>query len=312
MAADDVILRSGFAGMGSEQVCLIASFFCRQISVAADISHAKLPSLSLIAVEIPARPVSRAGDFHVFLPRHSLREGRTSGIVQLAVLKKPYIAWTHDISSIFFETLHVSKVCRLAARVQSHPQVEITLEILNVAVAELYVPEARIADPFVPDLNRHRISLNQNEMAIWKFLGNSVITRLQKGNYKNDVEIRKALQPDTSLGKGYWVDFSQLAGYYGWERLPALTTWRSAMQTARYNEFILSDGLDWNAAMKEIYPPQAVYTPTPVLPPVHTPTRTPWPTLTPTPTRTPWPTRTPSPTPSRSSSNNVLTIISSL
>ena len=46
------------------------------------------------------------------------------------------------------------------------------------------------------------------EMAIWKFLGNSVITRLQKGNYKNDVEIRKALQPDTSLGKGYWVDLS--------------------------------------------------------------------------------------------------------
>lgn len=114
-----------------------------------------------------------------------------------------------------------------------------------------------------------------------------------------------------SIPGGYWVDFTQLASHYGWERLPALTTWRSAMQTARYNEFTLSDGLDWNAAMREIYPPQAVYTPTPVLPPVHTPTRTPWPTLTPTPTRTPWPTRTPSPTPSSSTSKNVLTIPSS-
>jgi TolB protein len=114
-----------------------------------------------------------------------------------------------------------------------------------------------------------------------------------------------------SIPDGYWVDFTELASSYSWERLPALTTWRSAIQTARYNEFILPDGLDWNGAMREIYPPQAVYTPTPVLPPVHTPTRTPWPTLTPTPTRTPWPTRTPSPTVPRSTSNNVLLLISS-
>ncbi len=75
MSADDVILRSSFAGMSSEQVCLIASLFCGQISVEAYITHAELPSLSLIAVEIPARPVSRAGDFHIFLPRYDLREG---------------------------------------------------------------------------------------------------------------------------------------------------------------------------------------------------------------------------------------------
>ncbi|MGD9092424.1 MAG: hypothetical protein PVF74_06230, partial [Anaerolineales bacterium] len=105
-----------------------------------------------------------------------------------------------------------------------------------------------------------------------------------------------------SIPAGYWIDFTELARSYGWKRLPALTTWRSAIQTARYNEFIHPDGLDWNAAMREIYPAQAIYTPTPVLPPVHTPTRTPWPTRTPTPTRTPWPTRTPSPTTVRSSS----------
>lgn len=46
------------------------------------------------------------------------------------------------------------------------------------------------------------------EMAIWKFLGNSVITRLQGGDYKNNAEIRKALQPDTKFGLGYWVDLS--------------------------------------------------------------------------------------------------------
>ncbi|WP_167605505.1 DUF4954 family protein [Maribellus sediminis] len=46
------------------------------------------------------------------------------------------------------------------------------------------------------------------EMAIWKFLGNSLITRLGDRNYSSDEEIQKALQPDTPLGKGYWVDLS--------------------------------------------------------------------------------------------------------
>jgi len=48
------------------------------------------------------------------------------------------------------------------------------------------------------------------EMAIWKFLGNSIITRLQNGKFKNDGDIQKALQPDTPFGKGYWVDLSGL------------------------------------------------------------------------------------------------------
>ncbi|SHE68926.1 protein of unknown function [Mariniphaga anaerophila] len=48
------------------------------------------------------------------------------------------------------------------------------------------------------------------EMAIWKFLGNSLITRLQGKNFGSDAEIRETLQPDTSAGKGYWVDLSGL------------------------------------------------------------------------------------------------------
>jgi hypothetical protein len=48
------------------------------------------------------------------------------------------------------------------------------------------------------------------EMAIWKFLGNSIITRLQGKSYKSDEEIRQPLLPDTSIGKGNWVDLSGL------------------------------------------------------------------------------------------------------
>ena len=46
------------------------------------------------------------------------------------------------------------------------------------------------------------------EMAIWKFLGNSLITRLQGGSYLSNKDIQKALQPDSQVGLGYWVDLS--------------------------------------------------------------------------------------------------------
>jgi len=48
------------------------------------------------------------------------------------------------------------------------------------------------------------------EMAIWKFLGNSLITRLQNKEFENDMEIRETLQTDTSLGKGKWIDLAGL------------------------------------------------------------------------------------------------------
>jgi NDP-sugar pyrophosphorylase family protein len=48
------------------------------------------------------------------------------------------------------------------------------------------------------------------EMAIWKFLGNSLITRLQDKEFENDQEIQEILQKDTSLGKGKWIDLAGL------------------------------------------------------------------------------------------------------
>lgn len=68
---------------------------------------------------------------------------------------------------------------------------------------------------------------------------------------------------EKKVPSGYWVDFTQLAADFGWERLPALTTWRSSYSASRFNEFIRSDGLDWHSAMLEIYPPEAITTPIP-------------------------------------------------
>ena len=131
---------------------------------------------------------------------------------------------------------------------------------------------------------------------------------------------------------GYWVDLTQLAAVYDWERLPALATWRAVYANARFNEFVKMDGLDWFTAMIEIYPHEVLLTltpvstatvspspapfwfqsptPTPTVPFTHTPTPsesstatqtatstpTPPPTLTQTMTGTATPTPSPSPT----------------
>lgn len=46
--------------------------------------------------------------------------------------------------------------------------------------------------------------------AIHKFMGNSVIKRLEAINFRSDEEIRARLLPDTTIGTGEWVDISGL------------------------------------------------------------------------------------------------------
>jgi len=47
-------------------------------------------------------------------------------------------------------------------------------------------------------------------IAIHKFLGNSLISRLQKSEFKTIEDIRKFLKPDFEEGKGEWIDLSGL------------------------------------------------------------------------------------------------------
>jgi TolB protein len=96
---------------------------------------------------------------------------------------------------------------------------------------------------------------------------------------------------------GYWLDLTALAAAYGWERLPALPNWRNYYEGTRFTEFAMTGGLDWYSAMLELYPAEALVTPTHVMPPTLTPTRTPFPTITSGPSRTPPATFTPSLTP---------------
>jgi TolB protein len=99
------------------------------------------------------------------------------------------------------------------------------------------------------------------------------------------------------LPPGYFVDFTTLADDYGWTRVQAETNWRQFYPGIMYWRFEHRDGLDWLAAMREIYSAAAVATRTPVPSPTDTPTRTQTPTRTITPTRTA--TRTPTATATR-------------
>ena len=114
--------------------------------------------------------------------------------------------------------------------------------------------------------------------------------------YNLDPVIYEAGGEYGSVPPGYWIDFTALAQAYGWERLPALPNWRNYYAGARFTEFALTSGLDWYSAMLELYPPEALYTATPVLPPTLTPSITPIPSRTPGPTNTPRVSPTPPPT----------------
>ena len=95
---------------------------------------------------------------------------------------------------------------------------------------------------------------------------------------------------------GYWVDFTALAQNFGWQRQPALSNWRNFYKGTRFTSFIQPNGLNWYEAMLQLYPPEILITPTPILPPSKTPSPTRQPSRTPKPTRTPYtpvPTSTP-------------------
>lgn len=102
--------------------------------------------------------------------------------------------------------------------------------------------------------------------------------------------------------EGYWIDLTELANRYGWERLPSWINWRTFFPALRFNQFTMTGGLDWYSAMAEMYPREALMTATP--PPTHTPepSNTPKEPVTPippspTPTATEIPNRRPTWTP---------------
>lgn len=56
----------------------------------------------------------------------------------------------------------------------------------------------------------------------------------------------------------YWVDFTEFASRFGWERLPAQEDWRNYFPGTLFNQFVFRQGLTWRQAMLQLYPAEAV------------------------------------------------------
>lgn len=59
---------------------------------------------------------------------------------------------------------------------------------------------------------------------------------------------------ETGVPQGYWVDYTEWANRYGWERFPALSNWITYYPGARFKLFALTEGSDLTTALNQIYP----------------------------------------------------------
>lgn len=57
----------------------------------------------------------------------------------------------------------------------------------------------------------------------------------------------------SEVPEGYYIDLTQIAADYGWDRAPAGSDWRANSNTIYYWSFRKNDGLSWYEAMREIY-----------------------------------------------------------
>lgn len=62
----------------------------------------------------------------------------------------------------------------------------------------------------------------------------------------------------SDIPKGYWVDFTEFASRYGWDRLPAQNDWRYYSPGTLFNQFVFRQGLTWQQAMLQLYPEEAI------------------------------------------------------
>jgi hypothetical protein len=90
---------------------------------------------------------------------------------------------------------------------------------------------------------------------------------------------------------GYYIDLTQLAEDYGWQRLPAQRAWQRNFGAIQFWEIAKTDGLNWETAMLELYSPDELQSflsdATRVPPPPPLPTETPTPEVVRTPTPIP-------------------------
>lgn len=62
----------------------------------------------------------------------------------------------------------------------------------------------------------------------------------------------------TSAPPGYWVDITDIAHQFGWERIPSQSNWRTYYPGILFNTLVFSQGKSWQQAMTELYPQDVI------------------------------------------------------
>lgn len=159
------------------------------------------------------------------------------------------------------------------------------------------------------------IKEERNGQTYWRIM---VKTRYQDGSqglpirqmpfdlssrYNNDPASYETGGKKISIPEGYWVDITKIGQSLNWDRVPALANWKNFFEATRFNQFAYTDNMDWYSAMRQIYPSEAIKTPSPLPTNQLTPTNSPTirffrsPTITLTPIATIQPTNRPTWTP---------------
>ncbi len=73
-------------------------------------------------------------------------------------------------------------------------------------------------------------------------------------NYENGGALSK------EITEGYWIDFTEVAAVFGWERFPAQSYWQYTESAARYQYFAFKQGLSLHSALLELHSPQSIQT----------------------------------------------------
>jgi TolB protein len=74
-----------------------------------------------------------------------------------------------------------------------------------------------------------------------------------KARQAGGLAAREGGQVSQEVPLGYYVDFTELAADYGWERVPASNGWRQQWADTNWWQFQKTEGLTWPEAMLELY-----------------------------------------------------------
>ncbi len=189
---------------------------------------------------------------------HDARQGigKISGWDLLADLEKAYSPITYPVSPGISEDWHYTgrAISFNSAALQSNAIVAMKEEISGFTYWRIFL-KTRFQDGSQGE-PLHQIPWDFNA----RYSGDPIA-------YEQGGAVGKLLT-------GYWIDLTDLLLSYNWHRLPADRSWRTYFPASHFNEFVITDGLSWAEAMSQLYPLEALQTPTFV------------PTYTPTPTRT--------------------------